>query len=275
MIRQSLVGIIAMLLFSAPQARAQQPSPSGELSSPTPAWNGSNGLDFETRLRRLMDSSSRLSNQLQKSTQTEFDSVPSPPSETDASRAPSLAAPNTDNERKIDAIREQIRTLRRLRAERPDPKALPPMNQPVAPIPDPISTESPSPAIPQPSISKIERNIEAGASLKSADENTGAVMIEPQIEATEVVAGPVNSLALGQSLYRTKNYDAAMKAFDAVDATTLNDTDRSWLALMKAMTERRLKRIDQSEAILRDLANAESKDYPVKAAAGGSNIRNR
>ena len=88
----------------------------------------------------------------------------------------------------------------------------------------------------------------------------------PAIEATKVFSSPVNTLELGQSLYRTKNYTAALRALEAVDVDTLSDSDRHWLGLLIALCQRRLGQTDVAEARLREIANANSTDYPIPVA---------
>lgn len=224
---------------------------------------GGSGDDIESLLERLKSTAGRVSQQIQ---------VPPAPDTTPALPEPqpfytppaaSSTLPTTENplaKENVSKIREQIQTLRRLRMMK---ETTPPEAAPSEPALSPLPSVVESPTPPDPNITAIEQSLDA---TPGTSEPADAAVTPIDVEATEVLSGPVNSLALGQSLYRTKNYEAALKAFNNVDVANMEPADRSWLELMKAMCHRRLDKTADSEAILRTLANDKSGDYPVSAA---------
>ncbi|NND98989.1 MAG: hypothetical protein HKN47_16865 [Pirellulaceae bacterium] len=193
----------------------------------------------------------------------------------------------------VDEIRNRIDLLRRLRhnnaaksqANPPPPNQQPTAtatNQRITPVdPTPVpSSPDPAPLAPStplrpvaPSVTPkvttqdanmmaIERNIET----KKDDTIKTPAPLEPTISATQVLSDPVDAFRLGQSLFQTRNYTAALKALQSVDSDRLNVSDRTWLKLLTSLCHRRLGNIQAAEAGLRDIANAQSSDYPVSVA---------
>ncbi|MEL6108565.1 MAG: hypothetical protein AAFU85_21375 [Planctomycetota bacterium] len=238
---------------------------SGEsVLNPTPTNTADTTADFESRLKALRATTGRVSQQLQASPATPSTMAPSAPQPLPRAATPAAPLrPTGSSSANADLIRERIRLLRTLRSKSspvPSPATPEPEKPALSPLPAMMETAKE----PDPNIQAIEENLRATPA--STPETTPPESIPENVEATEIVSGPVNSMALGQSLYRTGNYEAAMKAFDNVAIEPLDDADRAWLELMKAMCYRRMSRTADSEAILRTLANDKSSDYPVSAA---------
>ena len=184
-------------------------------------------------------------------------------------------AASTTPTRSLSEIRERIRILQRLRRDRsfadrigetsplPDslmPSGPGPVNSNVAPPAPAAPTElSPSPSV----VEQINQNLQDKPTEAAVgDQQTG----DPSMEARTILPQPVNTLALGESLYRVGNYESALAALKKVDADQLSQSDRTWLDLLIALCQRRSGDYETAEGTLRDIANEESSDYPVKAA---------
>ncbi|WP_146520536.1 tol-pal system YbgF family protein [Stieleria varia] len=118
-----------------------------------------------------------------------------------------------------------------------------------------------SPATTEPTLRKIDQSIDVQAETPEVQTDPA-----PPIQATQVLPSAINALDLGQSLYQTKNYAAALKAFQSVDVTKLTQADQTWLELLTALCHRRLGNLDTANATLREISNANSNDYPIPVA---------
>jgi hypothetical protein len=99
------------------------------------------------------------------------------------------------------------------------------------------------------------------------DDNSGdpnEVLFGEDVE--QILKDPVDAMLLAESLYRTKNYKATLKALEAVDVNAIDDSDHVWVDLLTALAKRRLGDIAAAEAELRDIANIKSRDVAVPAA---------
>ncbi|MEM8733679.1 MAG: hypothetical protein AAGG44_05640 [Planctomycetota bacterium] len=85
-------------------------------------------------------------------------------------------------------------------------------------------------------------------------------------DVEQLFPAPVDAMQLGESLFRTKNYAAALKAFESVEVEKLTDSEHVWLDLLMALTKRRLGILDEAEEELRDIANIKSRDNSVPTA---------
>lgn len=183
------------------------------------------------------------------------------------------AGPST---RSLSEIRERIRILQRLRRDR---MMATPTEQPSG---IPGGTAVPTLSVPdgdviqgdpvrRPGAADI-----AGSAMSSIDdslnnsppENDAAEEPVPESDrpAERILPNPVNAMALGESLYRTGNYESALKAFRSVSVDGLSQSDRTWLDLLIALCQRKLGQFEKAQGTLREIANEESTDYPVKAA---------
>ncbi|PAY16999.1 hypothetical protein CKO51_23470 [Rhodopirellula sp. SM50] len=179
--------------------------------------------------------------------------------------------------RSLSEIRERIRILQRLRRDRmmaaptgqasgiPGGTAAPALSVPdgdviqADPVRRPGAAEDSGSAM-----SSIDDSLNNAAPVNDAAE-------EPAPEsgdrpAERILPNPVNAMALGESLYRTGNYESALKAFRSVSVDALSQSDRTWLDLLIALCQRKLGEFEKAQGTLREIANEESTDYPVKAA---------
>lgn len=183
-----------------------------------------------------------------------------PPSQPidNASNARSETAP-TDQAKEI---RDRLRLLRQIRLQKP--KA--PQTQALQPVPsDTIELKEPKsdPTLDAPPKTMLEIEENIGASPAEESEST-AVPLE--MAATQVMSKAVDYLQLGQSLYQTKNYAAALKALKALEADTVSPEDKNWQELMIALCHLRLGDEKESETSLRELANINANDLVVPTA---------
>jgi TolA-binding protein len=244
-------GLVAIVSQSA--LHGQQTNVTGSRSNGAVAVSSDHGIDvLETQLSKLMETTARLRKQLESEI---------PPAAEDHARERTIpaggehAALDAATSR-IREIRERIKLLRKMRQRNVlDPDGNTHVEVHMADHPTASGEHHPS-------LVAIEQSL--------SNHGTPGEQPEPvtpaTIEATKVLAGPVNTLELGQSLYRTKNYTAALQALESVAVDTLSDSDRHWLELLIALCQRRLGQIDVAEARLREIANTNSADYPIPVA---------
>jgi tetratricopeptide (TPR) repeat protein len=116
---------------------------------------------------------------------------------------------------------------------------------------------------------QITPNLEGQAATETTSRAaTPTVPEEPDrpVAAERILSRPVNSFALGESLFRTGNYESALKAFQATDTSGMSPSERTWLELWTALCQRKLDAYDDAAGTLREIANEDSNDYPVQAA---------
>ncbi|MFN3191412.1 MAG: hypothetical protein ACE361_12895 [Aureliella sp.] len=82
----------------------------------------------------------------------------------------------------------------------------------------------------------------------------------------QIFPAPVDAMQLGESLFRTQNYAAALKSLESVEVDKLTDSEHVWLDLLIALTKRRLGILDEAEEELRNIANIKSRDNSVPTA---------
>lgn len=164
-------------------------------------------------------------------------------------------------------IRKRLQLLRRLRLSAPQKTP----TTPNATSPSPPSVdEALSPVASGPNLSEVN----APPGLETVESNIDSQMTDapsitdnpPMIQSQQILDSAVDLLQLGESLYRTQNYTAAIRSFESIDETKLSLSDQSWLELMTALSRRALGDKDEAQATLRDLANSDGADYTVPLA---------
>ena len=259
-IARVVIVLLWLLIGCHSRSFAQGDSSDGLRAGPLPVMSAARPLSaraIEEELGNLIDATKRVGEQIRSpatsARQTETGYHAKLIDQPAVSAAPNKTA---------GQIRERIKLLRRLR----DRSEASPSNQNLseAHVNDRVITPDSVQILPekQPTLSAIENNL---AESTPPTENVVSAS-EPTINARKILSGPVSHLALGQSLYRTKNYSAARKALQQVDSRELPESDRAWLELLLALCHRRLGDLDTAEASLRELANAKSTDYPVSVA---------
>ena len=261
------VTVLAALTITLWQLPAAAQLPSNGLRSGNSGSSSLRGssIDLEYQLRQLQQSTGRTRQQLEAPLR-EFEpndsgvtasigDVPGFESEADSIGHSNRPGSKVPSGRGVGDIRQRIELLRRLklRAGRP--------NQSSGNMNSTSGNSLPVPN-PPPTLSKIEENLndKPKAAQQPIQQNADS------ISATKVLSDPVSHLKLGQSLYHTSNYAAALKALQRVDVAQLNQSDKSWIELLIALCERRLGQVDAAQARLRDLSNSKSADQPVLAA---------
>ncbi len=178
--------------------------------------------------------------------------------------------------RSLSEIRERIRILQRLRRDRmmatptgqasgiPGGTAAPALSVPSGDViqADPVGRPGAA-ADSGSALSSIDDSLNNAAPVSDAAEEPAPEADRP---AERILPNPVNAMALGESLYRTGNYESALKAFRSVSVDALSQSDRTWLDLLIALCQRKLGEFEKAQGTLREIANEESTDYPVKAA---------
>lgn len=180
----------------------------------------------------------------------------------------------------ISDIRKRLQLLRRLRLNpRPssnpsfprgnDPGAVAPntLYQPAATAPlenlnATIGTPTLSQPVQQPTLTEIEANV-----APPTPEQAPEAPVPTSMEAQKVLPSAVDHLQLGQSLYQTKNYSAALKALKVIDPDSLSIADQNWLELLTALCQRRIGERDAAQAAFRVLANTDGNDFTGPVAS--------
>lgn len=180
---------------------------------------------------------------------------------TESSSAPTTIGPSIAREH-VDGIQSQLQLLRRLRRERQRQTVVPPTASPESAIAIPDVADSP----PSPSVSDAQTQLKEMVNQIPPPEQEPKAEEEVGLDATRVVPSTVDHFRLGETLYQTGNYEAALKAFQAIEPETLTPSDRSWLDLFVGVCSRKIGDSEKSYALLRDVANVKSRDYPVLAA---------
>lgn len=237
----------------------------------------------EKRLNDLIQSTEQMRNQLGRSASPEVLEEPNDRLE------PAQPAPptSTDNRLGLSDIHERIRLLKRLREsqaatssafditsrENPFRSMEPQVGSPTTDGPrETVQGEAPpeprssgqdsSPADPlDPKFVTIESNL--APQTHPAEDDSAADL---PTQAFRILDSPVNAVELAHSLYRTKNYVAALKAIQSVDLAALSVEEQTWLELLSALCQRRLGEGAAAEGHLREIANTKSTDYSVSVA---------
>ena len=256
-----IAALMLMLIASHNTLRAQESVDSSESIEPS--------VQLEQRLQSLMEATDRLRRmrELEMSEAAETN-------RTQNSKLPPMGAitdqsvSDGESSNGLSEIRERIRVLQRLRrsAQYTEQASQPALTDQILPVPqiEPVNetknvTPTTNPA--------IDESLSAAEQGEEAPTQSG----EDQIDSTNVSAErllprPVNTLALGESLYRTGHYDAALRALLKVDPAGMSQSDRMWLDLLTALCQRKTKAFDSATGTLREIANESSTDYPVQAA---------
>lgn len=184
---------------------------------------------------------------------------------------------DSDYETQLDDIRNRLQLIRKLRRESRLDKMPPtnPFNEAQEIVQDssvpsgldqlnsgsdfPIGV--PREDIESPVLTAIETNL-AGDS--EGDNNS--IGDSPEQAADAILTAPVDEIQLAQSLFQTKNYQAALNALTKIERSQLPDEDYIWLDLLSALCRRRMGNEDDSELLFRELSNLKSEDLSVKVA---------
>jgi hypothetical protein len=78
--------------------------------------------------------------------------------------------------------------------------------------------------------------------------------------------GPVDPLALAQALFRTGDYEGALRTYRMLDPTQLPRQDQAMLQYMIATCLRRLGKLEEAAALYRDVANSKDDDILSECA---------
>lgn len=83
---------------------------------------------------------------------------------------------------------------------------------------------------------------------------------------TPATPGPVDAMALAQSLFRTSDYEGALKAFDLARKTTADPHDRVAIKYFSAVCLRKLGNTQESTMLFREVANSKMDEVLAECA---------
>jgi tetratricopeptide (TPR) repeat protein len=83
---------------------------------------------------------------------------------------------------------------------------------------------------------------------------------------TPTTQAPVDAMALAQSLFRTSDYEGALKAFDLAKKTTADPHDRVAIKYFSAACLRKLGNTQESMMLFREVANSKADEVLAECA---------
>lgn len=273
-VKQVLAITLGVALL-AQSVSAQSPTTQPDTLRSMMLGTSANAQAVEDRLDALIETTKRARQERQAAAAQVADQPTHTPDPV-ATPAPA-ALPQSNSARSMSEIRERIRILQKIRRDRriseatqisnslPGGVQAPELSPPAGDVVPPQDTgvNAPEANDTEAILATIDQSLVPEAVQEMASEISGT---KPSVAAERIMPKPVNSLALGESLYRTRNFPAALKVLKTVDSSGLSQSDRTWLDLLIALCQRRTGEYEAAEGTLRDIANEESSDYPVKAA---------
>lgn len=265
------LGLCGIALTTSSTAQESQIPPSTQTPSVLAQESGQG--DINSRIQALIEVTEKAREARQV---LAGDSAPVPP--VSSSEIPASIQPQVDASKQMSEIRERLKILQQFRRDRSMPSA------PQSLMPPAETTWPPeTPPGPVPQGTAIAPNVKGNPELdqqvapalesdngSTAGTATGTSPTSPspdsQVAGERILPGAVDSFALGESLYRTGNYQSALTALASADTSGMSQSERTWLDLMTAMCQRKTGDYDQAEGMFRDIANAKSSDFPVQIA---------
>jgi len=266
--------IVAAVLFTATIAGAsvvlgQEPTPR---LAPAPSYSDAPAAALSQQIESLIQSTEEARRRLrakEQSFETAGEAASGGQSPTSDGPKVSVPSANSDASRKVTEIRERLRILQRFRDDRLTEQQAAQSRAEVPQWNPPPETASMRPAEAN---KQLDQQV-APALRTNADQSIDDESAEPSTEESpERISGErllpeaVDSFALGESLYRTGNYESALKALRAANTEGMSQSERTWLDLIIALCERKTGAYEKAEGAFRDIANTKSKDYPVQVA---------
>lgn len=109
---------------------------------------------------------------------------------------------------------------------------------------------------------KPVRNSKRNQTSKSAGDR-----VKPSGGASAVSTnGPVDPMALGQALFRTGDYEGALKAFELAKKSTTVPRDRNVIKYFSAACLKKLGNVSESTTLFREVANSKADDVLAECA---------
>jgi hypothetical protein len=154
-----------------------------------------------------------------------------------------------DKADRIDQLQDQLKALRNLLDRRPLPPAAPPEPEP------PVVPAPPEPGIPAaPDHPMHEEADSPGPGASPAELTESSPPAPHDLFPEGIVDGPVDRLALADSLFASGQIDLALQTYQQVDPTALTGEDRLWIEFQLASCHRRLQDYPEAERRYRQIA---------------------
>jgi TolA-binding protein len=157
------------------------------------------------------------------------------------------------------------------RARRPTAQATPESEFPnrATPAPGPGGTEGtkpPSVAAPAPEKTVPPKRVEASPVRPAEPRPAEAIPSTSAAATIEQGNKPVDPPALAQALFRTGDFDGALRTYRMLDPNQLSRVDRPAVQYMIATCLRRLGKLDEAAAAYRDVINSNDDDVLTECA---------
>ena len=164
-----------------------------------------------------------------------------------ANQVPLQSDGSAEKDPRLKGIFDRIKLLNKIMEE--DRNALEPENAATNPTPSELVSGNPP-------------NPETAPVTNPATESTGASDSLPPSDVpaeiaggSQVLAEPINSLELGNSLYMTANYPAAIRSYSMLLKQKMDNQDAAWLRLMLGCCYRYQDDYTNAESIFRNVAD--------------------
>lgn len=236
------------------------------LPQPPPALRPINDSAVDEQIESLSEATKRMRTQLQQQTTNRRESFMESVTKPEPTMALPYSKDDLDASVKIDEIRSRIQLIKRLRNQTREIRereeefsndSIPPLvaSQLAEAA---MSADSMKGEPPPPTLVEIENNLD---SVPKQDMHEAAFAAQSSMNAQQVLSKPVDTMRLAESLYRTRNFPAALKALQSIEGGDLSFNDRSWRDLLIAMCQKRLGNIADSQEELRRLANEQTSGF--------------
>ncbi|MDE0934652.1 MAG: hypothetical protein OSA89_01945 [Mariniblastus sp.] len=172
-----------------------------------------------------------------------------------ANQLPLLSDGSSDRDPRLKGIFDRIKLLNKIIEE--DKKGLEPEIAAPTPTPSELIFGNPTNLETNP-VANLETNPKANP---VAEPNSDPASLPPSgvpsetAGGSQVLAEPVNSLELGNSLYMTANYPAAIRSYSMLLNQKMDNQDAAWLRLMLGCCYRYQDDYSNAESIFRNVTN--------------------
>jgi hypothetical protein len=147
---------------------------------------------------------------------------------------------------RLQQLQDQLRQLQRVMEQRRAP----------APAPAAVDTEltEPIPPAPEPTIPTVDAEPQPPLSTVPAPMPMPTVPAPGELFPAPLVDGPIDRLALADSLFATKDIEFALQMYAQIDPQSVTPDDQLWIEYQVAGCHRRLGNIAEAEQRYRRLA---------------------
>lgn len=156
----------------------------------------------------------------------------------------------------FESVLQQVRALRNMRAQ----------EQQAASKPNLVSTQvnnTSQPDTPSPALPATSMEPPTGDSIVLG--GTDQAEMVPEALNNRILENPTEPLLLAQSLFRVQNYQAAYAVLTEIETDELEVVDAVWVKFLRGLALKRLGKVENAAALLREVANERSRYFKSEA----------